>query len=275
MRRGTFGKWVGAGAATLSMLSTMCRVHVSGRALSDAALDEIHGFMLRHVRKTRDEVHEHLRACAHVYLLRDANGGLQGLIAYDVVHERCGARPVFVIYAQWSILDHALRGLHCSQAAAFDVFLRERARRPLHAGYLVMKASTFKSYLILARNAATVWPSRRAAIPNDVRAMRDRVLRRMVGEAYDAAAGVVRGKGEMQYFEGKAYEEPTLEDPDVALYAQLNPGQPRGDGLAVTTPLSLANWGHELFRALRVGRGKRLGRGDGSPARTLPQTRSR
>ena len=225
----------------LSTLSALRRSHCSSADLTDALIDETFALVVRHADKERAEIDEQLRACDHIYLLRTDDGVLRGLICFRVELDVCGATPAVVLYGQWTILDRELRGRSWTVLACLDAFVRERLRHPLRPAFCIIKSSTYLSYLMLARNAGVVWPHRQHTIPDDVRALRDRVMARAVGDSFDAVAGVVRGKGAMQYFDGSTSDGSASTDPDVAFYAAHNPGQAHGDGLVVTAPFSTLN----------------------------------
>lgn len=225
----------------LTTLATVRRSHLRGADLTAALVDETLTLVLRHAHKQRAEIDEQLRACDHIYLLRTPDGVLRGLICFRLDFDVCGTTPALVMYGQWTILDRALRGGSWTVLCCLDAFARERVRHPLRPAFCIIKSSTYLSYLMLARNAGVVWPHREHTIPDDVRALRDRVMHRAMGDSFDAAAGVVRGKGAMQYFDGSVDDGSASSDPDIAFYATHNPGQSHGDGLVVTAPFSVLN----------------------------------
>jgi hypothetical protein len=115
----------------------------------------------------------------------------------------------------------------------------ELAERPC---YWLLLSSGFRTYRFLPVFWREFWPRQGGEMPADVRAMRDALAHGRFGDAYDAAAGVVRF-GAPQRLRGGLAEVPEgrARDAHVAFFLERNPGHAAGDELVCLTELSDEN----------------------------------
>jgi hypothetical protein len=217
--------------------------YASPAELTPRERDRLWFFFRRFVRRDRDAFEAKLLTCDEVFLGTGADGELVAFGAVDVLETTvCGVRQG-VLMTRWAALDPSARGQNVIQRVGLRCFLRFRARHPLTPAYWMFGASTFKSYLLLARNCGRFWPRRDVAWPERELAIVRDVMARQSDGGWDPEHGVVRRFGVSRYAEGVIDDEPAaLRDPDVRFYREKNPGQVDGDTLLCICPLDAANW---------------------------------
>ncbi len=211
--------------------------------LDTQARDEIWRFFSRFSTRERAVFDARLSASLEVFVGRLPDGRLVAFGVVDLLVARWRCRPHGLIHTNWAVIDPALRGQNLIQRAGFRSFVKYRLRHPSMRLYWLFGASTYKSYLLLARNFRDYWPRRGHAWPERERALVHDVMARAGGPGWDPSAGVIRRQGVSRYHEGVVDDDPAaLADPDVAFYAAANPGQAEGDTLLCICPLDLPNW---------------------------------
>lgn len=147
-------------------------------------------------------------------------------------------------------LDPSVRGNSILQRIGLRYYLRCLKAQPLRPLYWMFGAGSYKSYLLLPRNFRRYWPHPRQAVPARERALLDQVAQALDNPHYDAARGIL-SHPELVYLDGHIGLDPAdLQDPDIAFYARINPGQVKGDDVMCLCPLTPANWGAVLRNAL-------------------------
>lgn len=232
-------------------------VYLSPAALTPAVRDEVWTFFSQYVRRSREAFERALDGTQQVGLTRDAEGTLRAFLALTVHEAHVEGRRVSVIHTPWAVVDPSCRRKNLVQKAGARAWLRELLRHPGRRMYWMFGASTYVSYLILARNFATFWPRRGDRMPPFERAVSAEIMRQNGEENYDPRTGVVRRFGVSRYQEGVAADDPAaLADPDVAFYAESNPGQTEGDTLVCLCPLTWRNWVALIRNLLRRKRNR-------------------
>lgn len=221
--------------------------HGTGAALSIAQVEGLWTLMSRYVDRDRGEFERKLRSASDVSVYQDG-ARVVGLAAGALTTAEVDGRPVSVVYMQWTHCDPSLRGGRWSAVAGMRLAIRAKLRHPLRPVYLLFAAATWKSYLIIARNAEHGWPLHGRQCAGSERVARS-VMCQLESEDWDDAAGVLRGRGVWRYREGITPRGTT--DPDIRLYGDLNPDQASGDCLAVCAPFSLPNLARFFRRHLR------------------------
>ncbi|MDB4929012.1 MAG: hypothetical protein JWM10_1496 [Myxococcaceae bacterium] len=221
-------------------------------ALEPALLEEIWEFYRQFVRRDKDAFLDAVRQTDEVIYARARVGGpLLAFIAVKLVEIDWEGQTHGVIYNVWSAIDGNHRGTNLMQRVGFRVFLRYRLRHPLRPVHFMMTSSTYKSYLLMARNYSEYWPNRRAPTPPRERAMMDSAVAAAGLSSWDPERGVLERFGALRYLEGVVADDGEQGDPDIAFYARANPGQPEGDSLGCLAPLSLNNWAYMAYRGVR------------------------
>jgi hypothetical protein len=205
--------------------------------------DGLWAFFSRFVRRDRDAFEAKLLASDEVFLGTAADGALVAFGAVDVLESHVLGAKHGVLMTNWAALDPSARGQNVLQRVGLRCFLRFRARHPLTPAYWMFTASTFKSYLVLARNCGSFWPRRDVAWPERELAIVRDVMARRGDPGWDPERGVVRRFGVSRYVDGVVADDPAaLRNADVRFYAEQNPGQVEGDTLVCICPLDAANW---------------------------------
>ena len=233
---------------------------VSGPSLNDDTLEEIWAFYRRFVDRSKAPFLDGVRRTEKVVLGREGHGGpLRAFVAVSMLDLRHGGATYGVMHGAWAAIDPAFRGGHLLHWVGLATFLNYKSRHPLRRTYVAIMASTYKSYLLMARNLAEFWPNRHAPTPAREADLLDTTMRRIASADWDREAGVVRRYGQLRYREGVVADEGDQGDPDVVFYAARNARQPEGDSLACLAPLSFKNWSFVASRAVRRT-GQRLAR---------------
>lgn len=238
-----------------------------GASLAPAERDDVWAFMQRFARLARAEFEQDLADCDLVYLFRDDERVLRGLISLRIHHDREARPRRTILLGYWTILDPSLRGEGFPQRCLIDGFLRCKRRAPIRPVWCVFTSASFRSYLMVSRTTAIYWPRRGRTMPARVIGLRDRVMAAVEGRGYDPVRGIVAGSGVLEYAGTDFTDDPrAADDPDVAAWLQWNAGFRRGDQLVVVIPMSLYNFvasgwrmisrrGRRTFAALLRSRG--------------------
>ncbi|MFO0729149.1 MAG: hypothetical protein U1E65_35545 [Myxococcota bacterium] len=220
-------------------------------ALTIKEREEIWGFFSKYVRRNRDTFEAKLDSGGEVFLGRDARGTLVAFGAVEVLEGNADG-PYAALVSHWAAFDPKHRGGTELHQIGLRALLRYKLRHPTVPVYWLFSASTYKSYLLLARNTLTYWPRPSAPWPGRERAIVADAMRRLGEDNFDPELGVIRRYGASRYLEGVVADDPAaLRDHDVRFYSALNPGQTDGDTLVCLCPMSLENWVHIARSALR------------------------
>jgi len=137
--------------------------------------------------------------------------------------------------------------------------------------YWLFAASSYRSYLVMARNFREYWPRPDAAMPE-----RERALLASVADALDPPSGdpsrADHPYSDLVYRDGGAAVDPdALRDPNIAYYARINPDPLHGGFVLALAPLTASNWAAAFFRA--ASRVLRRVLSGGRVRRTVPEGR--
>jgi hypothetical protein len=215
--------------------------------LSAEERDAIWSLLDRSVQRDRPSFERKLSHTGEVWLAHLPGGELVGFGAVDMIEVEHEGRTYALFYTHWGVLAPQLRGRNVSQRVGLRCFLRYRMRHPLRPVYWLFTASTFHSYLLLARNAATYWPRPGTPCPPRERAILAAAMQKLGDPTWDPDAGVLRRNGASRYREGVVDDDPTILDHPVVgaavrFYREQNPRQVEGDSLVCLCPFSVGNW---------------------------------
>lgn len=230
------------------------RVSPAG-ALSGQDVDQIWGLMSRSVKRARPEFEARLASCDQVYLLHErASGDLAGFMALHEVRDPVGT----LLHAQWVFMAPRWRGGLGFQMIGARLFLRALARgKPV---WLLFSAATINSFMMIAGVVPKLWLASQSDLPSDLRGLIDRGMQRVAGDAWDPAAGVIRGRGRWSYAEGVVAPGTADLSPLVRRFVEANPGQADGDALVCLVPLTMKNWLVGITRLVRRARRRAVAR---------------
>jgi len=179
----------------------------------------------------------------HVVLLRADDGRLVGFSTLRVYRSAAAGAPRRVLFSGDTIVDpEAWRSADSLRAWLRGVLPLARAGAADGPLDWFLLSSGYRTYRAMRTFFRECVPDPRGDRP-DLRARLAAIARERYGDAYDAAAGVVRlprsvhrlrpGVGDLT--------EARLKDPAVALFVRLNPGHAGGDELCCLCELSEAN----------------------------------
>lgn len=194
-----------------------------------------------------------LRAREYIVLFRAADDPvLAGMSTFDVLPVDHGGRRVVAIYSSYVLLREAYRGLNLVQKSGFASFLRVKWRHPFTPVLWFFDSFSIKSYLLLPRNFDVYWPRHDVPTPAWEAALMDRLARTVHGPLWQPERGVALRSGRERLRPGVApLPAPAERSPEVAFFAERNPGHDAGDVLVCLAPLSPVNWWALARRALR------------------------
>lgn len=222
--------------------------------LSKGMRDAMWAVVLLAVRGSREEFERGVNKMDEIWLL-EVDGVVMGFGGVRLFHPEWRGRKCCVIFTGRVCLHPSVRGNSILQRIGFRYYMQRLKANPLRRIYWMFGAGSFKSYLLLPRNFHTYWPRPGAELPARERALLDAVAREFDDPLYRPGASVMSHPGLVYVDGGIGVNPDDLRDADVAFYARVNPGQPRGDDLVCLCPLTLANWaaclGRALLRAVR------------------------
>lgn len=194
-----------------------------------------------------------LRAREYIVLFRaDDDPELAGMSTFDVLPVEHGGRRVVAIYSSYVLLRESYRGLNLVQKSGFASFLRVKRRHPLTPVLWFFDSFSIKSYLLLPRNFDVYWPRHDTPTPAWEAGLMDRLARAVHGPLWQPERGVALRSGRERLRPGVApMPHPAERSPDVAFFAERNPGHEAGDVLVCLAPLSPGNWWALARRAMR------------------------
>lgn len=238
--------------------------------LTAGELDEAWRFTSRFVQRSWPLFERMVRSRDAIYRLRDRDGALRGLVGTKVLHLIVEARPVTVLFGSLATVDPTYRGAGLIHAVSVESAVRAWAPRPTRPLFWVTAASSFVPYVALARSCRDFWPGPGRPTPPFPAAVLDAAMRELTalvpGRRWVPERGVVEVTEDEHWGDGMVHEASpaTLTSPEVAFYARANPGQHRGDALAVVAPVSVRNLasiaaagGRRFARRARAGRRSR------------------
>ena len=225
---------IGGGLATIEVMET---------ADPTLSWDEIWTFIQRFYDTEREYVEELIKHHGSIALFRAAGDGrLVGVTALDVYPASYEGRKVAVIFTSHVMLDEGFRGHNLLQRLGWRTFLRTKARYPFHTVYWFFDSFSYNGYLVLPRNFREYWPRRDRATPEWERGLIDHLALQMYRDAWQPELGIVRHSGHKRLRPETAPLQADYDrDPDLAFYAQANPGHAEGDMLVCLCPLTLRN----------------------------------
>lgn len=236
-------------------------------ALTADELDEVWRFTSRFVQRSRPLFEHMVRSRDAIYRLRDRDGALRALVGTKVVTVEVASRPVTVLFGSLATMDPSYRGAGLIHAVSLESAVRAWAPRPTRPLFWLTAASSFVPYVALARSCRDYWPNPERPTPAFEAAVLDAAMRELTalvpGRRWVRERGVIEVTEDERWGDGMVREAApaTLTSPEVAFYARMNPGQHRGDALAVIAPVSARNLasiaaagGRRFARRARAGR---------------------
>lgn len=176
-----------------------------------------------------------------VLLMLDDAGAVKGfttLLHYRTTHR---GRPLQVVYSGDTVVDSTAAGtsvLWRSWLGAVD-HLRGDDPAPL---YWLLIVSGFRTYRFMPIFWKEFHPRHDTPMPEDVRELRDTLASARFGCRYDPVTGIVRlASPQVLRPELRAIPANRMSDPDVAYFAEVDPGHADGDELVCLTRIAREN----------------------------------
>jgi hypothetical protein len=224
------------------------------RDLSPAEVDAIWAFCQTLIDRRREEFEATLRRCERAILVHHGDR-VVGLATSMSSEGWVGGRRVRVLEARWAWLAPEVRGLHLPPLFTAWILLDVWLRHPGQPVYGMLIAATEQSFLMLHRYTRRAWPHPDRPTPPDLDQLLRTALPLHVGDAWDPAAGVVRGHHRWSYRVAQRARRDQGELARLAdWYHTMNPGQAEGDCLPMILPLDVRNLLQIGWRAATSGR---------------------
>jgi hypothetical protein len=167
---------------------------------------------------------------------------LVGFSTLHVLETSFDDAPVTVVYSGDTIVAPEAWGSTALARGWITAVNQLRARYPDGKYYWLLLTSGFRTYRFLPVFWRDFFPRFDAALPEDLRRLRDQLAAERFGEQYDSQSGLVRFRHPQQLRgELKAIPAGRLSDPHITFFARNNPNHANGDELVCLTELSAEN----------------------------------
>ncbi len=204
------------------------------RALTPHVQDALWALFARYYADVdRPTFQRDLAAKDHVILLEDPAAGLAGFSTLQVYDRAVHGRRVVCVFSGDTVIDRAYWGQTALQRAFLAYTMRVKAAHPLTPVYWFLITKGYKTYLLLTRNFPEHWPRHDRPTPAWQAAVMDALARERFGDAWRPDLGLLRFSSPAgRLRDDVAPIDPALlAAPDVAYFAQRNPGHAHGDEL--------------------------------------------
>lgn len=179
-------------------------------------------------------------------------GELLGMTAvrFDQV-KLANGMTIHTVYSGMSYIHPVCRGMRLLPRTLAHYGTRLKLRHPFGNVWLWSDAISYKPYVLSARSAKVLYPSRKNPTPPHVKEFMDWVGITYYGDAYNSSMGTVRKESNRLKSHVAPISEEALADPDIRFFVEHNPGYQNGDGLLNVIPLSWANLATSTWRSIQ------------------------
>ena len=223
-------------------------------ALSPSRREEMLALMQRiYADVDVDAFWRDLAAKQWIILLLDREiGQVAGFSTIGLEEVTFGGSPAELLFSGDTVIDPAYWGQKVLDTAFAAFLVRRKLRRPWRPFFWLLLSAGFKTYLIILNYFPGAFPRHDRDPDPEEAAFLDAYCRRRWGSAYDPEQGIVRLPGHYRVREGVApITEAELRRPNIAFFAEKNPGHLNGDELVCLARVRL----RDLLQAfLRIAR---------------------
>ena len=178
-----------------------------------------------------------------VILLAEPGGAVAGFSTFRLVPMTVDGHPTVFLFSGDTVVDRRRRQSPLLAGAFGHVMARmiDAFPEPRRFWFLVSKGH--RTYRFLPLYFRRFHPSFREPTPPAIERARLAIGRRLFGNAYDAAAGIVRHAEPADRLtpEEAAITAARVAQPDVRFFLDQNPGHARGDELACIAEVAWSN----------------------------------
>lgn len=190
-----------------------------------------------------------------VILLSDSgDGSLQGFSTIEEATCTVGGRSCVVVFSGDTVITKPYWGQNVLPRAFGRNIMALKLRHPFKPVIWYLLSKGYKTYLLLCRNFPNHWPRHDAPTPRWEVEIIETFARERFGEAWRPDTGVVKFTqcpGRLRANVAPLHET-LLQDPEIAFFAERNPGHISGDELCCVAHVDLAYARHFLRK--HVGR---------------------
>lgn len=153
------------------------------------------------------------------------------------------------VYFGQTVITNQVRG--CGLINRTGLLLMVKFWRSLLSRKVVFWADalTYRAYLVFAKNLQECYPRRHQLLPLRMRNLRDYLGYTNYGDRYCPSTGTVAKDLFLVNDPQMIIAEEKLQDPDIYLFAQANPGYLRGAGLLTMGPATWENFAFMIKKA--------------------------
>ncbi len=206
------------------------------KSLARGEIDRMYDLFSEYYQNHTRESFEHdLLEKNHVILLRDSRTRvLQGFSTLLTVTLSKSGKKIIGVYSGDTVTAREYWG---SGALGIE-FLKYLWKLNLRSGgtpvYWFLISKGYKTYLLMARNFATHYPSIDRETPPEYRQLMDEFYGQKFGGSYDPASGVIRFTGVACALKDQVADitPDLLREPRIDFFQRRNPGWAKGDELA-------------------------------------------
>jgi hypothetical protein len=186
-----------------------------------------------------------------VMLLQD-DGKVVGFSTLDVYETTINDQQMTLVYSGDTAVDRETWSDSALSYHLMGAFGWLRHHYSCDHLYWFLLVSGYRTYRLLPVFSDVFYPRYDRATPADVQALMDGMAAQRFGANYDPASGIVRLENPSILREGyRGIPENRLSDPDIAFFAERNPGHLQGDELVCFCELAedkLTRIGKRLWR---------------------------
>lgn len=215
-------------------------------------LDEARELMSEYFEAPAADLREALSDCDELILYRErVSGSVCGITRLEVIDLEVDDTAVRALVTGSVVLADAYRGRNLIHRAGAWSFLRHGlwTRRQV---YWFSNMTSYRAYLLAARNMPEVWPGRHGEMSPRKRHIYEALVEHCFSRRWDPDREVcVPGELGLKPDVLEAPPSTPETDPDLQFFFETNPGFSRGEALPVLVPLGLSGFASMGLRLLR------------------------
>ncbi|MEO1261080.1 MAG: hypothetical protein AAFZ15_19925 [Bacteroidota bacterium] len=170
-----------------------------------------------------------------------ANGRLIGFTGLRINRTNVNGKRQFLVYFGQTVVHHDFRGKSLIPVTGAKLCMKFWKDLLCSNVYFWADALTYKAYLVFAKTVDVMYPSCKAAMPAQVKAIVDHLGKLHYPDAYCPATGTVYKEKMLVNDTNTQIPAKYQLDKDIRFYVHANPNFCKGHGLLTITPMNGSN----------------------------------